>query len=105
MNHYWQLIQKQHLSDLAMQTRIGVVRTVKPVLPEGAQLAAWPQLSRHALVQPLSASTLQVVTPLLDDFAGVIAELRAGISRIWANLPEDGHLPVFSEERVNQQVV
>ncbi|MDG3061923.1 glutamate--cysteine ligase [Lacticaseibacillus casei] len=105
VNHYWQLIQKQHLSDLATQTRLGVVRTVKPVLPEGAQLAAWPQLSRHALVQPLSASTLQVVTPLLDDFAGVIAELRAGLSRIWANLPEDGRLPVFSEERVNQQVV
>lgn len=41
MNHYWQLIQKQHLSDLATQTRLGVVRTVKPVLPEGAQLAAW----------------------------------------------------------------
>ena len=55
MNHYWQLIQKEHLFGLAAQTRMGVIRTVKPILPAETNLPQWPQRSRHALVQPLSA--------------------------------------------------
>ena len=59
MNHYWQLIQKEHLFGLAAQTRMGVIRTVKPILPAETNLPQWPQRSRHALVQPLSASVLR----------------------------------------------
>ena len=105
MNHYWQLIQKEHLFGLAAQTRMGVIRTVKPILPAETNLPQWPQRSRHALVQPLSASVLQIVTPLLDDFPAVIDQLRAGLSRIWTALPEAGHLSAFTAEKVNQQTV
>ena len=78
MNHYWQLIQKEHLFGLAAQTRMGVIRTVKPILPAETDLPQWPQRSRHALVQPLSASVLQIVTPLLDDFPAVLTSYGLG---------------------------
>ena len=71
----------------------------------GDGVPQWPQRSRHALVQPLSASVLQIVTPLLDDFPAVIDQLRAGLSRIWTALPEAGHLSAFTAEKVNQQTV
>lgn len=103
LNHYWQLIQKNNLFGLRDDTRIGVIRTVKPVLAEGEQLPVWANASRHALVQQVSATMLQLTTPLLDDPSEVVAYLRAGLSRVWAALPENGKLPVFTTGLENNQ--
>ena len=103
LNHYWQLIQKNNLFGLRDDTRIGVIRTVKPVLAEGEQLPVWANASRHALVQQVSATMLQLTTPLLDDPSEVVAYLRAGLSRVWAALPENGKLPVFTTGLKNNQ--